>query len=114
MPTSSSSIDDPAPPRQPGGSMNERRARRTVTRREAGGRRPLTTAAFAPVTGEPFPFCPAVSLSRESGMGHPDAVRPPPAVSPFDHRVRVGESSSRVDWQYMGFWEQPARPEEMP
>jgi hypothetical protein len=36
--------------------MNERRARRTVTRREAGGRRPLTTAAFASITGEPFPL----------------------------------------------------------
>ena len=71
--------------------MNERRVRRTVTRREAGGRHPLTTAAFAPITGEPFPLCPAVSLDRETGMGHPDAVRLPPAVSPFDYRVRVHE-----------------------
>ena len=71
--------------------MNERRARRTVTRREAGRRRPLTTAAFAPITGEPFPLSPAVSLDRETGMGHPDAVRPPPAVSPLDYPVRVHE-----------------------
>jgi len=71
--------------------MNERRARRTVTRREAGGRRPLTTAAFAPITGEPFPLFPAVSLDRETGMGHPDAVHPPPAVSPSDYRARVHE-----------------------
>jgi len=71
--------------------MNERRARQTVTRREAGGRRPLTTAIFAPVTGEPFPLVTAVSLYRETGMGHPDAVRPPPAVSPFDYRARVHE-----------------------
>jgi hypothetical protein len=71
--------------------MNERRARRTVTRREAGGRRPLTTAAFTPITGEPFPIFAAVSLYPESGMGHPDAVGPPPAVSPFDYRVRVHE-----------------------
>jgi hypothetical protein len=71
--------------------MNGRRARRTVTRREAGGRCPLTTAAFAPITGEPFPLYPAVSSYRESGMGHPDAVRPPPAVSPFAYRVRVHE-----------------------
>ena len=69
--------------------MNERRARRPVTGREAGGRRPLTTAAFAPITGEPFPLFPAASLDRETGMGHPDAVRPPPALSPFDDRVRV-------------------------
>ena len=71
--------------------MKERRARRSVTRREAGGRRPLTTAAFTSITGEPFPLFPAISLYRESGMGHPDAVRPPPAVSPFDYRVRVHE-----------------------
>jgi len=69
--------------------MNERRARRTVTRREAGGQRPLTTAVFAPITGEPFPLVTAVSSHREAGMGHPDAVRPPPAVSPFDDRARV-------------------------
>src|SRR5712692_8843952 len=72
--------------------MNERRARRTVTRQEAGGRRPLTTAVFTPITGEPFPLFPAVSSSRESGMGHPDAVRPPPAVSPVDDRVRAAHS----------------------
>jgi hypothetical protein len=50
--------------------MNERRACRTVTRREGGGRRSLTTAVFVPITGEPFPLCPAVSLDRETGMGH--------------------------------------------
>src|SRR5712692_2900305 len=75
--------------------MNERRARRTVTRQEAGGQRPLTTAVFAPITGGPFPLFPAVSLYREPGMGHPDAVHPPPAVSPYDHRVRVYEESGR-------------------
>jgi hypothetical protein len=67
--------------------MNGRRARRTVTRRGAGGRHPLTTAACAPITGEPFPLVTAVSSHCEAGMGHPDAVRPPPAVSPFDYRV---------------------------
>ncbi len=61
-----------------------------------------TTLAFA----APRRFIPA--------HGHPDAVRPPPAVSPFDHRVRVGESSRGGDWQNMGFGEQPALPEEMP
>jgi hypothetical protein len=71
--------------------MKEWRARRAVTRREGGGRRPLTTAIFAPITGEPFPLSTAVSLYRESGMGHPDAVRPPPAGSPLDSRVRVHE-----------------------
>jgi hypothetical protein len=30
-------------------------------------------------------------LYRETGLGHPDAVRPPPALSPFDYRVRVHE-----------------------
>ena len=68
--------------------MNGRRARRPVTRREAGGRRPLTTAAFAPITGEPFPLVTAVSSHREAGMGHPDAVRPPAAVSPVDYRSK--------------------------
>jgi len=71
--------------------MNERRARRTVTGRGAGGRRPLTTAAFAPITGEPFPLVTTVSSDREAGMGHPDAVHPPPALSLFDYRVRVHE-----------------------
>ena len=52
-----------------------------------------TTAAFPPITGEPFPTVTAVSSHREAGMGHPDAVRPPPAVSPFDHRVRPMNNS---------------------
>ena len=62
--------------------MNERRARRTVTRREAGGRRPLTTAAYAPVTGEPFPLSTVVSLSRETGM----VTRTPSARLPLGYR----------------------------
>src|SRR5713226_2034329 len=94
--------------------MSERRARRTLTRREAGGRRPLTTAVFASVTGEPFPLCPAVSLYRESGMGQPDAVRPPPAASPFDYRVRVhelfGQESVRMS---RGATALPGRPERL-
>jgi alkylation response protein AidB-like acyl-CoA dehydrogenase len=53
--------------------MNERRARRTVTRREAGRRRPLTTAAFASITGEPFPLVTAVSSHHAAGMGQRDA-----------------------------------------
>jgi hypothetical protein len=80
--------------------MNERRARRTVTRREGGGRRPLTTAVFASITGQPFPLFPPVSSYRESGMGHPDAVRPPPAVSPFDSRVRVQEMILASIWHF--------------
>src|SRR5216683_2761251 len=77
--------------------MDERRARRTVTRREGGGRRPLTTAVFTPITGEPFPLFPAVSLYRETGMGHPDTVHPPPTSRRVT--VRLACASVRVHEQ---------------
>ena len=46
---------------------------------EDGGGGPLTTAAFAPRTGAPFPRGPAGSSSRGAGIGHPD---PRPHIPP--------------------------------
>ena len=88
--------------------MNERRARRTVTRREEGGRRPLTTAVFAPITGEPFPLCPAVSLSRESGMvgvgtvvAHRPLRRSGRAALPHPALVSGADAVPRTDSAYL-------------
>ncbi len=41
--------------------MNAHTAIEQVPQREPGGRGPVTTADFAPITGEPFPLITAVS-----------------------------------------------------
>jgi hypothetical protein len=86
--------------------MIEQRARRTVIRRAAGGRRPLTTAAFAPITGEPFPLVTAVSSHRARSPWRTSPRGPRPSRGSRDsfcrlaaveqHQVRAGTLDQAV------------------
>src|SRR5712691_6590829 len=67
--------------------LNALHGNRTVTRREAGGRRPGDPFPIREITKKPERVGMARRGSERTRLWSEDAVRPPPAVSPYDSRV---------------------------